>query len=126
MILALDFSSETPIYLQIRNQILLAIAEGTLNHGDKLPTIRALANESGINAMTVNKAYQLLKQEGIISIDRRSGTKVSLPYDSKAETLAKLTKELKLLLSEAKVKGISETEMLELFNRISKEMEGTR
>ncbi|HHX74027.1 MAG TPA: GntR family transcriptional regulator [Firmicutes bacterium] len=126
MILALDFSSEVPIYLQIRNQILLAIAKGILQPGEKLPAIRALANEAGINMMTVNKAYQLLKQEGLISIDRRSGAVVSLPCDSRDKTLARLAAELELIMAEAKVKGISKTEMQELFNRLSREMEEER
>ncbi|NLM46162.1 MAG: GntR family transcriptional regulator [Firmicutes bacterium] len=123
MILSLDFSSETPIYLQIRNQVLLAIAGGKLKPGEKLPAIRTLANEAGVNMMTVNKAYQLLKEEGIISIDRRSGAFVSLSRDSKADVLARLSKELELIVSEAKVKGISKAEMRELFNRLLEGME---
>ena len=65
MLLHLDFSSGVPIYQQIRNQIVLGIASGSLPPGQRLPTIRGLAEEAGINMMTVNKAYQLLKQEGI-------------------------------------------------------------
>ncbi len=71
MLLRIDFSSETPIFQQIRNQIVLGIAEGRLPPGEKLPTIRGLSSEIGINMMTVNKAYQLLKQEGYIIADRR-------------------------------------------------------
>ena len=73
MILRLDFSNEIPIYMQIRNQIVTGIADGGLKPGERLPAIRALADESGINMMTVSKAYQLLKQEGYIAADRRSG-----------------------------------------------------
>ena len=60
MLLHLDFASDVPIYLQIRNQVVLGIAEGKLQTGEKLPTIRALSEECGINMMTVSKAYQLL------------------------------------------------------------------
>lgn len=73
MLLQLDFSSDLPIYLQIRNQIVLGIASGALVPGERLPTIRTLADEAGVNMMTVSKAYQLLKQEGYIRTDRRSG-----------------------------------------------------
>ena len=76
MILTLDFSSEVPIYLQIRNEIVLGVADGRLKPGEKLPTIRALADEAGVNTMTVNKAYALLKSEGVIVADRRSGARV--------------------------------------------------
>lgn len=57
----LDFAGSVPIYQQIRDQIVQAVAEGIFTDGDKLPTIRALAGEIGVNTMTVNKAYQLLK-----------------------------------------------------------------
>ena len=77
MLLQLDFSSDLPIYLQIRNQIVLGIASGALVPGERLPTIRTLADEAGVNMMTVSKAYQLLKQEGYIHTDRRSGAVVS-------------------------------------------------
>ena len=48
MLLQLDFQSETPIYQQIRNQIVVGIATGALHGGERLPTIRALAEEGGI------------------------------------------------------------------------------
>ena len=76
MLLQLDFNSDVPIYQQIRNQIVLGIAQGGLEPGQRLPTIRALAEEAGINMMTVSKAYQLLKQEGYIQTDRRLGATV--------------------------------------------------
>ena len=84
MLLQLDFSSDLPIYLQIRNQIVLGIAGGKLAPGERLPTIRALADEAGVNMMTVSKAYQLLKQEGYISTDRRSGAVVSETAQNRA------------------------------------------
>ena len=56
MILNFDFHSDVPIFMQIRNQIVIGIAEGKLKPGEQLPTIRALADESGINMMTVSKA----------------------------------------------------------------------
>ena len=49
MLLKLDMASKVPIYMQIRNQIVLGIASGELAPGEKLPTIRALAEQSGVN-----------------------------------------------------------------------------
>ena len=77
MLLRLDFSSQVPIYRQIRDQIVVGIASGELAPGEKLPAIRALAEQSGVNMMTVSKAYSLLKQEGFITTDRRGGTVVT-------------------------------------------------
>ena len=69
MILKLDMSGDIPIYVQLRNQIVLGIGRGELRVGERLPTVRQLAGDAGINTMTVNKAYQVLKAEGFIEIE---------------------------------------------------------
>ena len=71
MILSLDMSSDVPIYVQLRNQIVTGIGKGELKAGESLPSVRQMAQDAGINSMTVNKAYQILKAEGFIEIDRR-------------------------------------------------------
>ena len=113
MLLQLDFTNDTPIYKQIHDQFVLGIANGRLLPGEKLPAIRVLANETGINMMTVNKAYQLLKQEGHISSDRRGGTVVSehsrvIP-DKVTERISceKTLAELRLPAASAKLAGMS-------------------
>jgi DNA-binding transcriptional regulator YhcF (GntR family) len=112
MLLQLDFSSDVPIYKQIRDQFVLGIAGGLLCAGEKLPTIRALANETGVNAMTINKAYQLLKQEGYITADRRGGTVIAgqIPEVSAEKTLAGL----RLPSANAILAGMSRETWLEL------------
>lgn len=112
MLLRLNFSSGTPIYQQIRNQIVMGIADGTLPPGEKLPTIRALADEAGVNMMTVNKAYQLLKQEGYITADRRSGAVVLGNPGSEAGLPTQSETALKLIISEAKIGGVSKDQFL--------------
>ena len=129
MILNFDFSSSIPLYMQLRNQIVIGIAEGKLMPGEKLPTIRGLAEESGINMMTVSKAYQLLKQEGYIHTDRRSGAVVAPREDGTAggeeggqvsvpqETLDGL----RLRLSELRLTGMSREEALKLCEKLFEE-----
>lgn len=113
MLLRLDFNSDRPIYQQIRDQIVLGIAQGQLGPGEKLPTVRALADEAGVNMMTVSKAYQLLKQEGYITADRRSGTVVRAREGEK--TVPDQTmKRLQLSLSELRVAGWSREQVLDL------------
>lgn len=113
MLLHLDFGTETPIYQQIRNQIVLGIANGRLKPGERLPTIRALAEDIGINMMTVSKAYQLLKQEGYIQTDRRSGA-VVCPRTDAAEPAPATIQALRLHLSELRLVGMDREEILEL------------
>lgn len=120
MLLSLDFSGDTPIYQQIRNQIVVGIASGKLKSGDKLPTIRAMADEAGVNMMTVNKAYAMLKQEGYITADRRGGTVVA----GRAETagLSPASEAaLRVIISEAKLSGMTEEQFLSTCKRIVSE-----
>ena len=107
MLLTFDFSSDTPLYIQLRNQIIIGIADGRLISGEKLPTVRALAEESGINTMTVSKAYQLLKAEGYLVTDRRAGAVVRAPRGKEAGLSADQTARLKLLAGEARLAGLT-------------------
>ena len=116
MLLQLDFSSGTPIYRQIRDQFVLGIANGRLLAGEKLPTVRALANEIGVNAMTINKAYQILKQEAYITSDRRGGTVVAGQKDARSmeKFMEKTLEDLRLPAASAKLAGVARKEWLEL------------
>ena len=122
MLLALDFSADLPIYQQLRNQIVLGIAAGELRPGEKLPTIRAIANELGINMMTASKAYQMLKQEGYIASDRRNGAWVALTTNEGA-ALTRLEDALRLIIAEARVSGIDEDTVAELCRKLYHEGE---
>ena len=126
MLLELDFSNEVPIYTQIRNQVVMGIADGRLAAGEKLPTIRALANEAGINMMTANKAYALLKQEGYIKTDRRSGVAVCDEIRGEGVIGEKLKRALKLLVSEAKLGGVQAQDFLGLCGQLYHETEESK
>ena len=122
MILNFDFNSSVPLYMQLRNQVVIGIAEGRLQPDEKLPTIRALAEESGINMMTVSKAYQLLKQEGYILTDRRSGAVVALREDAASSPVPDETLDgLRLHLSELRLTGMSREEAMKLCERLFEE-----
>ena len=120
MLLKFDFASNVPIYMQLRNQVVIAIAEGKLMPGEQLPTIRALAEESGINMMTVSKAYQLLKQEGYITTDRRNGAVVMGGVGEGRLSEESLMK-LRLCISELRIAGVSCGELLELCREMYEE-----
>lgn len=76
MHLTLDLDSEVPIYMQIRDQVVEAVADGELAEGSPLPSTRQLAADLGINFHTVSKAYDLLRQQAVIRINRKSGAVV--------------------------------------------------
>ena len=114
MVISINDASEIPIYQQIRNQIVLGISDGRLAPGEQLPTVRALAEEIGINSMTV------LKQEGYIYTDRRSGARVRQEFETNKELSEKSQELLRQIISEAKVSGMTQTEFFDLCKRIYK------
>ena len=114
MIIKLDTTSSTPIYVQLRNQIVTGIGCGELQPGEGLPTVRQMAEDIGVNTMTVNKTYTILKQEGYIEIDRRHGAKVNPKVDLSAQFIEKVESELTLLIAESSLKGLSRDEFMKL------------
>lgn len=110
MYITIDFDSEVALYMQLRNQILIGIAKRQYKEGDSLPSVRQLAEQIGINMHTVNKAYSVLRQEGLIRLDNRKGAVIALDYD-KLHAMAELRRDLRILLAKACCKNITRTEM---------------
>ena len=118
MILEIDTASEVPIYVQLRNQIVLGIGRGELKIGESLPTVRRLAEAVGVNAMTVNKVYSILKAEGFVDIDRRKGAVVSIKPEVQSKCREKCEFELELLITESSLKGMDRETFLEICGEI--------
>lgn len=112
MLITVDFVSETPIYIQIYEQIVMAISTGELLPGEGLPSVRRLSEDIGVNIHTVNKTYAILRDEGYINMTRRSGAEVSSTMPDKAFLLPGLTDRLRQLSAQASVHGIDHDEFL--------------
>lgn len=104
---------------------MLGISDGRLAPGEQLPTVRGLAEEIGINSMTVNKAYQLLKQEGYIYTDRRNGAKVRERLEFSKELPPETKELLQRVISEAKIRGMEKEEFFELCESYFDKREGS-
>ena len=74
--LRLDPASTDSPSEQVHAQLLALVDDGSLAPGDRLPTVRALAEELGVAAGTVARAYRRLETEGVVSTARRAGTVV--------------------------------------------------
>ena len=109
----MDFDSEIPIYMQIKNQVIEAIAKGTLAEGDELPSVRGLADEIGVNMHTVNKAYNLLKDDGYVRVDRRRGAVIALSLKASEEKFREeFHYNLEYYMAECFNRGISKEEVV--------------
>jgi DNA-binding transcriptional regulator YhcF (GntR family) len=75
--LAIDPASSTPPFEQLRQQVVQAVQSGVLLPGSRLPTVRSLAQELGIAANTVARAYRELETASVIETRGRNGTFVA-------------------------------------------------
>lgn len=120
MLIEIDFNSDEAIYMQLRNQIVLGIATDRIKEGESLPSVRQLADNIGINMHTVNKAYNVLKQEGFIQLDRRKGAVICVDVD-KLKALAVMKEQLYVVLAQGSCKGITKEEVHELVDELYEE-----
>ena len=122
MLIEIDFNSEEAIYIQLRNQVILGIATANIHEGDSLPSVRQLAETIGVNMHTVNKAYNVLKQEGFITLDKRRGAVIALD-ENKIRAVEEMRQQLQIVLAKACCRAISREEIHELVDEIFHEYE---
>lgn len=122
MLIEIDFNSDEAIYIQLRNQIIMGIATSTIHEGDTLPSVRQLADNIGINMHTVNKAYNVLRQEGFLQLDRRRGAVICIDVD-KLEALQDMKEQLRVILAKGSCKNITKEEVHELVDEIYSDYE---
>ena len=94
----LDPKTGIPFYRQILDQIKFGIASGSLNMGEQLPTVRALAVELKVNINTVAKAYKELEIKEILETQQGTGTFISknvfsISNSERKQKLQSITKE---------------------------------
>jgi DNA-binding transcriptional regulator YhcF (GntR family) len=85
--ISLDPTSPTPPFEQVRGQLAAQIANGELSAGTRLPPVRRLADDLGLAANTVARAYRDLEAAGLVETRGRGGTIVSARGDRGREQL---------------------------------------
>ncbi|WP_411678932.1 GntR family transcriptional regulator [Clostridium thailandense] len=119
MLLKIEFESDIPIYIQLKRQIIQGIAKSELQEGDSLPSVRQMAEDIGINMHTVNKAYNILKGDGFVSIDRRKGAIINkIPAPISQELKDNLREEIDSIVAEFYCRGVEKEEFLNICKEI--------
>jgi GntR family transcriptional regulator len=117
--ISIDTYSGVPFYRQIIDRILLAIADGRLEPGAKLPTVRQLAIDLQVNPNTVARAYRELEIREVVTTQRGTGTFVASEAkvaEDKAKRLEFLEKLCDEFVAEASKSGFSLQELAEALN----------
>ncbi|MBR2190739.1 MAG: GntR family transcriptional regulator [Eubacterium sp.] len=119
--ITINFQSRTPIYQQIYDDIVRLIALGVLKADTKLPTVRSLAVETGINPNTVSKAYKMLEMDGITYSVVGKGSFVSDKLSQSDAIKTREEEKTKKRISEAYKNGLSKNEIIDIVNEVVKE-----
>lgn len=117
--LTVNFSSRTPVYQQLYDDVIRLVSLGVLKSDTKLPPVRILATELGINPNTVQKAYKMLEKDGYIYSTVGSGSFVSNKLDQNQAEKIQAKNDLKESIDKAYKKGITKDEMIELVDEIT-------
>ena len=110
MFINLNPDSDIPVFQQIHDEIVLAIARGQLSDGDKLDPVRRVAKDIGINPATVKKAYDLLVSDGLVETAGRSGSIVRPGARTQAQE-RQLAEHLGRIVALARAQGFSPDEL---------------
>jgi GntR family transcriptional regulator len=122
----LDLATGVPAYRQVIDQVLGAIASGTLRGGDQLPTVRQLAVDLSINPNTVVRAYRELEIRGILTTQQGIGTFVTtqpVPVDE-AVRQRQLDQLIGDLLARAGAAGLTADEIVARLQEFINEQRG--
>lgn len=117
-----NFDNRIPIYLQIIQEMKRKIIRKELAPGERLPSVRDLAKEAGVNPNTMQKALTELETEGLIETERTAGKYVT--EDQKHIALLRedyLKERLEPFMKEISTLGIEEEELLSLIKMHYKE-----
>lgn len=108
----IDRQSRVPVFEQIKNELMTLISLGVLTPHSKLPSIRQVAAETGVNINTVKKAFSELESHGVIYSVPGTGSYVSA--DALADENLRRTafQEVETAVLAAKAKGIALAEVL--------------
>jgi GntR family transcriptional regulator len=124
----LDAHSGVPVYRQLIDQVLAAVATGALRTGDQLPTVRQVAVDLAINPNTVMRAYREMEIRELLDTQQGAGTfiaeqKAPLPSDERERQLTQLAGEV---ASRAGLLGFTVEELMGRLREISQNGETRR
>jgi GntR family transcriptional regulator len=118
-LLTIDPASQTPIYVQIMDQIRAQVRDAVLMPETPLPAVRQLAGDLEINPNTVAKAYALLEQEGVLRTRERRGVFVAPAGAERASDAAdrRMEEAIDRVVEEGRSLGLNRNEILDAVAR---------
>lgn len=117
-----NLNSDRPIFIQIIEKIQLDIVSGVYQSGDKLPSVRELAQEASVNPNTMQKALSELERTGLVYSQRTSGRFITEDSAMIQQLKADLAEEIiREFLEHMRKLGFRREETIRLMNQINEE-----
>ena len=117
-----NLDSSRPIYLQIVERVSLDIVAGKYLPGDKLPSVRDLAAEAGVNPKTMQKALSELERNGLVHSLRTSGRFITENKDMIEQMREELaTTQIQEFLDKMRQMGFDQKKVIQLIEKMLKE-----
>lgn len=118
MEILISYQSKDPIYIQIVSQIKKLVLDGKLKPGDSIPAMRTLAKDLSVSVITVQKAYEILRDEGFLNTVVGKGTFVEKPeiHDLKINQKENLITKIDETIKFAYINGFNSNELLDLIS----------
>ncbi|MCG3135504.1 MAG: hypothetical protein HMLKMBBP_03163 [Planctomycetes bacterium] len=129
--LTVDLDSPEPLYEQIVRGVRDAIARGLVRVGDRLPSVRQLADDLAVNLNTVARAYRTLESTGLVRIRHGQGVVVVATVetpagpDARADASAALERGVRKALADARLAGMGAGAVRRMVMRTLEEHERT-
>ena len=113
----IDETSDTPMWVKLRQRIIFLIESGYYKPGDKLPTVRALAAEVHVNMNTISRVYLSLANDGYIESTRGRGAFVKEPPQANDDTTTEVSGVVDDFIDTCKSMGLSLDDIQEYVSR---------
>lgn len=108
-----EYTASKPIYLQIADRIIREIVRKELSPGDKLPSVREMAVQSGVNPNTIQRTYSELERMDIVETRRGQGTFVTEKEEALSILNEKVQEEvIELFIKNMKELGLTKEQMI--------------
>jgi GntR family transcriptional regulator len=127
-ILRIDLGSTTPVYRQIVDSLRALLVNGAFAPGERLPTVREMAIDLGVNHNTVAEAYRLLAEEGWLDLKRHHGATVILRPAQRAEPARQedFVQRLRELAARAIADGVRKEEVAKLLSALAENLKHSK
>jgi GntR family transcriptional regulator len=115
MLITVDPASTVPLFEQLVDGIRGGIVAGRIRNGERLPAARELAQSLDVNIHTVLRAYQLLRDEGLLDLRRGRGATVAAGSD-----YSPLDEAVRAVVAAARTHGVSEPQLISLIREANR------